>query len=147
MRLGAEQDGVNDVDDLFRRWFGEGMSPVWSGGHDIPTEIFHMDDKLVIRMDLPGVDPDDVDVTVQDNSLVVNGKRHFPYSGEGIRWMRRSIFYGDFTRRLALGKGLDLDKIGARFDAGVLELTVPYTEDVAPRKIAIQKSETAKALN
>jgi hypothetical protein len=48
---------------------------------------------------------------------------------------------------LALGKGLDLERIEARFDAGVLEVTVPYTEEVAPRKIAIEKGETAKALN
>ena len=147
MRLGVRQSGIGEVDDLVRRWFGEDVSPSWGGGHDVPTEIFHKDDKLVIRMDIPGVDPDEVDVTVQDNALVINGKRHFPYSGEGIRWMRRGIFYGDFTQRLALGKGLDLEKIEARFDAGVLEVTVPYTEEVAPRKIAIERGETAKALN
>ncbi len=147
MRLSTLRNGPGEVDDLFRRVFNEDVAPGWT---NVPTEIFHLGDKLMVRMDLPGVDPDQVEVTVQDNTLLVNGMRSFPYDAEGIRWMRRGIFYGDFTQRLALGKGLDLDKIGARFDNGVLELTIPYSEEVAPKKIAIESAGSGsggKALN
>ena len=147
MRLGT-WDPARDVDDVFERFF-RGMgesSPVWSGGYSVPTDIFHADDRLVIRMDLPGVDADDVEVTVQENSLVVNGKRDFPFDADSVRYVRRGAFYGDFTQRVSLGRGLDTDKIGARFDNGVLELTIPYTAEVQPKRISIQTGNGGQAL-
>jgi HSP20 family protein len=84
------------------------------------------------------VSPEDVEVTVQENTLLVNGSRRFPYDRDKVRWVRRGTFYGDFTQRVALGKGLDTDKITARFANGVLELTIPYAEEVQPRRIQIE---------
>ena len=147
MRLGTFTNG-RDVDDVFQRFFGSdlGQMPTWSG-FNVPTDVFHGGDKLVIRMDLPGVNPDDVEVTVQESNLLINGKRDFPFDAEDIRFVRRGTFYGDFTQRVALGKGLDLDRISAHYDNGVLELTIPYSEEVQPKKIAIdfggQKSLSA----
>ncbi len=146
MRLGVRQSGIGEVDDLVRRWFGEDVSPAWGGGHDVPTEIFHKEDKLVIRMDLPGVDPDDVEVTVQENTLLINGTRKFAWDADKVRFMRRGAFYGDFTQRVALGKGLKLDSVSANYDNGVLELRIPYAEEVQPRKIDIAFGSGQKAL-
>jgi HSP20 family protein len=92
---------------------------------------------LVIRLDLPGVNPDEVEVTVQENVLLINGKRHFLHDADNIRFVRRGTFYGEFTQRVALGKGLDVDGITARYDAGVLELSIPYAPDVHPKRIPI----------
>ena len=138
MRPGTLANG-REVDDVFQRFFGAGesMSPWPTGGYSVPTEVFHTEDRLVIRMDLPGVDPKDVDVSVQENTLLINGSRRFPYDAEKVRFARRGTFYGEFTQRVALGKGLSLDGIAARYDNGVLELTVPYAEEVQPKKIAI----------
>ena len=149
MRLGTFTNGRSDIDDLFGRFFGvsEG-SPQWTGtGYSVPTEVFHLDERLVIRMDLPGVSPDDVDVTVQENTLIVNGKRNFPHEGSDVRFMRRGIFYGDFTQRVMLGKGLDVDRITASYDNGVLELGIPYSEEIQPKKIAIEVNGAQKSLN
>ena len=134
------------ADELFGRFFGETM-PFRSSGGDVPTDVFHTEDRLVIRMDLPGVDPDQVEVTVQDNVLLINGSRPFPFDPEKVRFVRRGTFYGDFTQRVVLGKGLDVDKISANYTSGVLELTVPYAEEIQPRKISIGVSDDQAQLN
>lgn len=147
MRLGTMPNG-RDVDDVFQRFFGSDLpqTPTWSG-FNVPTDVFHAGDKLVIRMDLPGVNPDDVEVTVQESNLLINGKRTFPHDAEDIRFVRRGTFYGDFTQRVALGKGLDLDQITANYDNGVLELTIPYSAEVQPKKISIQRGSGDRALS
>jgi HSP20 family protein len=136
------------MDELWQRVFGnEGMRPAWpSGGYDVPTDVFHTEDSLLIRMDLPEVNPDDVDVSVQENVLLINGSRRFPYDAEKVRFVRRGTFYGDFTQRVALGKGLDVDRITARYEGGVLELRIPYAEEVQPKKISIEIGQSQKAL-
>jgi HSP20 family protein len=141
MRLATLANGRTEWDDLFTRFFGgDTIVPMGSGSHHVPTDIFHMDDKLVIRMDLPGVDPDDVEVTFQENTLLVNGTRSFPYDAQSVRFARRGTFYGDFTQRVTLGKGLDVERISATYDNGVLQLTIPYSEEVQPRKIEVRKA-------
>ena len=140
MRLG-NYPVTRELDDVFQRFFGEG-APSWpAGGYAVPTDVFHTENSLMIRMDLPGVRPDDVEVTVQENTLLVNGTRKFPWDAEQVRFVARGTFYGDFTQRIALGKGLKLDEIAARYDNGVLELTIPYAEEVQPRKISIEVGE------
>jgi HSP20 family protein len=137
----------DDMDEFVERFLGGGSMPLRATGNDVPTDVFHTDDSLVIRMDLPGIDPDRVEVTVQDNVLLINGSRPFPYESDKVRFVRRGTFYGDFTQRIALGKGLDVDKIDARFDAGVLELRVPYAEEIQPRRIAIDVTGSKRALS
>ena len=149
MRRSTFNNERGEIDDLWNRFFGSEMSrPVWqSGGYDVPTDVFHTEDSLVIRMDLPEVSADEVDVSVQENVLLINGSRRFPYDAEKVRFVRRGTFYGDFTQRVALGKGLDVEKITARYEGGVLELRIPYAEEVQPRKISIEIGNSNKALN
>jgi HSP20 family protein len=85
-------------------------------------------------------------VSVQENVLLINGSRSFPYDAEKVRFVRRGTFYGDFTQRVALGKGLDVDRITARYEGGVLELRIPYAEEVQPKKISIEIGQSQKAL-
>ena len=148
MRIGTLVNGRTDMDELFQRMFGsEWPMPQWrTGSYEVPTDVFHTESALVIRMDLPEVDPDAVDVTVQENTLLINGTRRFPYDPDKIRFVRRGTFYGDFTQRVSLGKGLDIERIAARYEGGVLELTIPYAEEIQPRKIAIEVGESKKAL-
>ena len=141
-------NGRNDLDELVQRFFHDSRSPQWpQGGYDVPTEVFHAGDRIVVRMDLPGVNPDVVEVTIQESNLIINGKREFPYKSDDVRFVRRGTFYGDFTQRVSLGKGLSTDQISARYDNGVLELSVPYAPEVQPKKVAIEVGKEAKALN
>ena len=139
MRTGNGLDTRRTFEDLVNSFWGTGSGSQFPHtSYDVPTDVFHTDDRLVIRMDLPGVRPDDVEVTVQENVLLINGTRRFNWDADKVRFVRRGSFYGDFTQRVALGKGLDLDKIGARYDNGVLELSIPYAEEVQPKKVSIE---------
>ena len=148
MRLGTPTNGRTEFEELWNRMVGSELTrPLWqAGGYDVPTDVFHTEDSLIIRMDLPEINPDDVDVSVQENVLLINGSRRFPYDADKVRFVRRGTFYGDFTQRVALGKGLKIDSITARYEGGVLELAIPYAEEVQPRKIAIEVGQKAKAL-
>jgi HSP20 family protein len=139
MRMG-NQGHRTEFDDIVSRWFGsdQGWGQWPAGGFNVPTDVFHTDDRLVIRMELPGVNPDDVDVTIQENVLLINGTRKFPFDADKVRFVRRGTFYGDFTQKVALGKGLNTEGIGANYENGVLEVTIPYAEEVQPKKISIE---------
>lgn len=145
MRFGTIPSPRSDWDEMFNRFFGE-PAQAWAGGYQVPTDVFHTEDNLVIRMDLPGVDPNHVEVTVQENVLLINGRRNFAGDADKVRFIRRGTFYGDFTQRVALGKGLNVEAISASYDNGVLALTIPYVEEVQPRKIAIDVGNDQNAL-
>lgn len=68
----------------------------------------------------------------------------FDFDADKVRFVRRGAFYGDFTQRVALGKGLDLERIGARYDNGVLEIGIPYAEEVQPKKVSIEVGRQAQ---
>jgi HSP20 family protein len=142
MRLGSLLDWDRDFDDMARRFFGPEFSgPLAVGAYDVPTDVFRTEDGLVVRMELAGVKPEDVEATIQDNVLVINGKRHFPWDPDKVRFLQRGTFYGEFTKRIALGKGLNPEPISAHYDNGVLELRIPYTDEVQPKKIEIEVGE------
>jgi HSP20 family protein len=147
MRLGTFGDTGRDFDELVSRMLIPEAGGMPSAGYTVPTDVFHAEDRLIIRMDLPEVDPGDVEVTVQENVLLINGARRFPYDPEKVRFVRRGTFYGDFTQRVTLGKGLDLDKINARYEGGILELAIPYAEEVQPKKISIEVGGDQAALS
>jgi HSP20 family protein len=118
--------------------FEEMMNPVFDtaplrwghwpmGGYDLPLDIFATEDKVVVRLELPGVKPDDLDVTFHDDARVVTGIRHLPWDADKVRPLHRGIFYGEFTERIALPRGLRSDDAEAHYEDGILELTIPVT--------------------
>ena len=107
------------------------------GGYDIPVDIFATEDKVVVRLELAGVKADDLDVTFHEDALVVTGMRQFPWDVDKVRFLRRGIFYGEFTERIALPKGLNRDGVEAHYEDGILELTIPVSEEVKPKRISI----------
>ncbi len=147
MRLGTSPMWTREFDDIVSRFLNEPQSSWPSGGYNVPTDVFHVDDALVIRMELAGVDPSDVEVTVQENNLLINGTRKFPFEADKVRFVRRGSFYGEFTQRVSLGKGLNVEAINAHYDNGVLELRIPYAEEVQPKKISIEIGSGQKQLN
>ena len=147
MRVNNLVSGRGEFEDLVGRFFGDSRTGLWpQGGYEVPTEVFRTSEKIVVRMDLPGVNPDDVEVTMQESTLVINGKREFPYKAEDVQFMRRGTFYGDFTQRVSLGKGLNTDEINARYDNGVLEFSIPFAAEVQPKRIAIEVGKETKQL-
>ena len=95
-------------------------------------------DEVVLRFDLPGIDRESIDVTVDRGLLTVSAKRA-EERAEGERMIARERVMGTFTRRLYLGDSLDSDKVEATYADGVLVVRVPVLEKAQPRKIEIQQ--------
>jgi HSP20 family protein len=107
----------------------------------IRVEDLEEGDRYVVRAELPGLDPDDIAVEVAAGELVIRAERR-----QERRGRRSSEFrYGSMTRRVALPAGADESGITARYDAGIVEITVPLQEKRAePRAIPVQRSGPAE---
>jgi HSP20 family protein len=140
------------VDQLFENFYGfnaprtaeasrsEGadytFSPVLESGW---TEN-HLD----IRAILPGVPAEDVNVSIRNNQLVIEGERKAP---EGFtKHAYTQLVYGKFYTAVTMPSGLDLDKLVARLHDGVLDIQIPVSEAVKPRQVPIQTGEQRKAI-
>lgn len=129
----------DEMDDLFGRFFGEwGGNDVAKAQPGLPLDISEHDDKFEITAELPGVEPDNVDISVLDNQLVISGekKREHKTQEEGYYHSERT--YGSFRRELALPRSVDAEKVEARFKNGVLTISLPKSEKEMPRKINVQ---------
>jgi HSP20 family protein len=124
----------DEVNRLFGRTLGEGAgAAVWTPAVD----VFDTKDAIVIKAELPGMTPGEIDIEVDENVLTIRGERRFEEKLEDGRYYRLERSYGHFSRSLTLPQGVRGDRIEARFDHGVLEVRVPKTEEVRPRKIAV----------
>ncbi|MFI5840032.1 Hsp20/alpha crystallin family protein [Catenuloplanes sp. NPDC051500] len=102
----------------------------------MPMDLYRSGDHFVLHCDLAGVDPGSVEVDVDGRALIIRAERS-PRTDADVQWVRRERATGTFERRLQLGDGLDLDRIAATWQDGVLTLTVPVAEAAKPRRIAI----------
>ena len=102
----------------------------------MPMDAYRRGDVFVVDFDLPGVDPDTIDLTVEQNTLTVTGERAWPRAeGDEVLIVERP--QGTFSRQLLLGDSLDTDRIAARYDRGVLTITLPVAEQSKARKVEI----------
>ena len=106
----------------------------------MPMEALRRGDEFAVYLDLPGVNPDDVDVTVENNVVTIRARR-MPQREEGHEVIADERTYGDFTRQLFLGDNLDPDGLTADLANGVLTLRIPVSEASKPRRVALASSE------
>ena len=124
-------DPFRDVDRLFDQLIGTSGRPA----------VMHVDaerdgDWFYVYFDLPGVDPDSIDLTVERNVLAVRAERRRP-EREGVESVINERPMGVFTRQLFLGDTLDAEKLEATYDAGVLTLRIPISDRAKPRRISV----------
>jgi HSP20 family protein len=131
------------MDRLFEDSFVRSGSGAWGFGPmgaetmALPLDVATTNDELVIQATLPGVKPDEVDITVENGTLTIRGETTSERNeGEGD-YLVREIRRGTFSRSISLPGGLEPDKATASFDNGMLTLRVPKAEQVKPRQIRI----------
>ncbi len=122
---------LSEMDRFFER--GVAAAPTWAPRID----AFDREKELVIRIEIPGVKPEDVDITVEDRTLTVSGKRQFEETAEGGGYHRREIFTGEFKRTLVLPEGLKAEEITAKAEDGILSVIIPRRPEVLPRKVKV----------
>jgi HSP20 family protein len=103
-------------------------------------DAYRRGDEFFVMFDLPGVDTDSIQLTVEKNVLSVRAERRWqPQEGEEVLVNERP--QGVFSRQLFLGDALDTDRIGARYENGVLKVTIPVAEKAKPRRVPVDAGE------
>ncbi|WP_405218980.1 Hsp20/alpha crystallin family protein [Agrococcus sp. Ld7] len=112
----------------------------------MPMDLYRSDDHYVVNVDLPGVDPGSIDLDVDANTLTIQAERTIGAS-EGTQWLAQERPAGRYIRQLGLGSDVDLEKIQATYEHGVLMLTIPVAERAKPRKITIEQGSGQTAID
>ncbi len=112
------------------RWLTSGESRC-----DVPLDVYTTDEELVISASVPGVNPNDVEITIEGDTLTIRGE--IPAPLENVDYITQERPYGKFQRTLRLNIPVQADKAEAVFDRGVLTLTIPKREEVKPKTIKV----------
>ena len=136
MYLTAFDPFTRDFERIARRAFGP--SAFGNAGYRtvLPMDTVRRDGEVVLRFDVPGIDPEKIDVTVDHGVLTVSATREETRT-EGDEPVVRERFVGSFTRRVRLSDNLKTDAIEATNNNGVLEIRIPVSEESKPRKITV----------
>ena len=141
--------GTSSAQNQFDRFLREAFSPVFGAGEAStrtwapPVDIYENGDNLVLKAELPGINPDDVEIRVEDNTLYLKGERKFEKEVKEQNYHRVERSYGTFTRTFSLPNSVDADKVAANYKDGVLTLTMPKKEEAKPKTIKINVSKVA----
>ena len=131
-------DPFRDLDRLSQAVFGTPARPAM-----MPMDAYRDQDSFIVRLDLPGVNPDSIDLTVERNVLTVHAERTRP--DPDAERIAAEVSHGLFSRQLFLGDSLDIEKLTADYTDGVLTLRIPVAERAKPRRIEIQHSERSSS--
>jgi HSP20 family protein len=131
-------DPFRDVERFAQQVLGTPSRPA-----AMPIDAFRQRDEFVVQFDLPGVDPDAIELTVERNVLTVHAQRR-RIDDEGVEILIGERQHGSFSRQLFLGETLDTERIAADYRDGVLTLRLPITEKAKPRQVPVQ-SNSAKS--
>jgi HSP20 family protein len=136
------QDQINRLfTDAFERTEGESNLTAWAPAVDI-NENEH---ELVVKADLPGIDPKELDIRVENNVLTIRGERKFEKKVDQDNYLRVERTYGSFSRSFALANTVNPEGIKADYQNGVLTLAVPKREEAKPKQIKVNVGASAAA--
>lgn len=118
----------------------------WVTRNAVPLDVYRRGEEFVVRVDLPGIDPSSIDLSVEKNVLTISAERSWaPSDGDEVLVSERP--QGSFTRRLFLGEGLATEKIQAHSDNGVLTIVLPVAESAKPRKVEIAVGQSGNVID
>src|SRR2546426_6087988 len=136
------QDHINRLfEDLVGRGGEESSLAAWSPSVD----IYETEHELVVKADLPEVDPKNLDIRVENNILTIRGERKFEKNVNQENYLRVERAYGSFARSFTLANTVNAEAIKADYQNGVLTLTIPKKEEAKPKQIKVTVGTPAMA--
>jgi HSP20 family protein len=133
-------DPFRELDRITQQVFGTAARPA-----AMPMDAYRHGDEFYVHFDLPGIDPDSISLTVEQNVLTVRAER-VPAQPDGSELLIAERPYGTYTRQVFLGETLDADRVVADYATGVLTLTIPVSEAAKPRNIQVTSSDRQQAV-
>ena len=140
IRAIAPIETINDfrtMEQMLDRLFRVDSAPAASPFSAIPIDVLETDGKLVVRASVPGIKPEELDVTVEKNVLTIRGEVHQLELSEGTKVYRRENVFGTFSRSLRLPENLDLNQVDAEFKNGVVTISIPRIIEEKPQPVKI----------
>ena len=126
----------NRLNSLFRD-MNDGDSPLTTAAFVPPVDIYEDDKKVVLKLEVPGIEEKDLDVSVENNTLTVKGERKFESEEKEENFHRIERRYGSFFRAFTLPSTVDTEHVQAKYNAGVLKLELMKKPEAQPRQIKI----------
>ena len=140
----VRSDPFGEVDRLFQQlWAAQQHGP---RSMAVPMDAFRKADAFLLQLDLPGISPESVDLTVEDNVLTITAERPTRIATEGVESVIAERPAGVFSRQVVLGKTLDSEHIKASYELGVLTVVIPIAEKAKPRRISVSTNDAQKVL-
>jgi HSP20 family protein len=129
-----------EMDRLFESFFEGGPLRTWEGMEAPAVEVSDTAENVVVKAQIPGMNKDEVQVTVTDDTLILKGERKEEEKKEDKNYYRREFRYGAFSRTVPLPAAVQGDKASAQLKDGVLEITIPKSEHAKTKAIPIKVS-------
>lgn len=103
-----------------------------------PINVTQDNDNFYVRAEIPGIKPEQLSISAQKNRVSLSGSREIPQEHDRVSYHRRERAEGSFSRTLTLPTEVDTERVDARYNAGVLTLTLPKAEETKPRQITVR---------
>jgi HSP20 family protein len=126
-----------EFNDLFDRFWSGALEPMQFGRWTPAVDISETDEQIVVEAEVPGMEPEQIDVALEGNVLTLKGEKKDVRTDEGQNYHRVERQYGAFVRSIQLPTAVEIDKVSASFKNGVLQVTLPKSEDAKPKRVAI----------
>jgi HSP20 family protein len=129
------------MDRLLENAFTNQQGWQQAGAWNLALDVVETEDEFLVKASIPGINPDDLEITFNNNTLTIRGETKEETEREDAEYHLRERRYGSFARSIGLPTSVDVDKVEATYDAGVLTLHLPKAEEVKPRRIAIHSGQ------
>ncbi len=132
---------LNQMRRMMDRVFDESLARRWEMEDEaspLALDVKETNDAYIVKATLPGVDPKDVEITYNNKTLTIQGELKREEEQEGVRYHLRERFSGKFYRQLHLPFPVNDSAIDAKYEHGILTLTLPKSEEVKPKKITVK---------
>lgn len=126
------QRDMNQLMDSFRQSDRSGFPAL---------NVWANQEHALITAELPGVNPDNLDISVVGETMTLSGRRELPETGDDIAWHRHERWHGEFSRSMQLPFRIDAENVDASFKNGVLKVTLPRAQEDRPQRISVSSSE------
>jgi HSP20 family protein len=140
-RLEQPFHGATTLQEQINRIFGEGAGHTGMESNLTPwapaVDIYETENELVVKADLPDVNPQNLDIRVENNILTIRGERKFENKVNEDNYLRIERAYGSFSRSFSLANSVKTDAIKADYQNGVLTLSLPKREEAKPKQIKV----------
>jgi HSP20 family protein len=141
--------GATNLQEQINRVFGDLVGRTGEESNLTPwapaVDIFETENELVVKADLPDVNPQDLDIRVENNVLTIRGERKFENEVNEDNYLRIERSYGSFSRSFSLASSVNADAINADYQNGVLTLSIPKREEAKPKQIKVNVGTRAIA--